>query len=531
MRIITEEPPGKVPRVRNAAIEETRETHVSWLYFTKNRVLKVKKPVSLGFLDFSDARFRRIACHDEVELNRRLSPRVYRGVLHGKWRGDAELEVLGACPSRRCGFTGHGHEHIVEMLRLPQERALSRIAERGALEEGVLSDLAETISAFHARAPAGIDEARYGTAEAVRSLVSENLAELAPFAGDRIGASLYLAAKDAQTRFLSESRQHLVRRHRAGKVRDGHGDLHLDHVFDLASPDITPPLSDTDRFAIIDCIEFGKRFRCADVAADVAFLHMSLMLHGLERLAEHWISAYSSVASDHDLYRVIDFYVLYRALVRLKVACISREELAIDRHQDLARRLLSRRHAPRLVAVGGPVGSGKSTLAEHLARRIGAVLVRSDVLRKRLLGIEPTASARAPPDKGAYDPALTQRIYEGMIDAAEAVMESGRSVVLDATWPTPDRRAVLAVAARKRGAPFRFVSLSCDRDTVRRRLAERDEKQNVISDARAADVEFLWNRYKQPLEIPSTNLVKIDTTKYDIECALARITASLKRTP
>jgi uncharacterized protein len=529
MEIQSEDPGRGRPALKGRSVERVDETHVSWLFFTPDRVFKLKKPVDLGFLDFRRAETRRDACHAEVRLNRRLAGEVYRGVLDVTARDDGSVQVEGPCPGPTCARVGPGEDHLVEMLRLPAERALSERLRAGAAGRSVVQALARRIHRFHAEAETSDAIAAAGSPEAVGRLVVENIEQLAPFASGPIPATLYRRAAEAQIGFLREHAGRLIDRMAAGRVRDGHGDLHLEHVFDLGD-------ENTPRFVVIDCVEFSDRYRHGDVANDVAFLAMSFALLGRDDLGDVFLEAYAGESGDHDLFRVIDFYVLYRALVRLKVACFAAggdeaKRATVATHVALVRRLLDRTRSPCLVAVGGPVGSGKSTLAREIALRTHAVLIGSDATRKRLLGLAPTDSARADVDRGAYDPALTDRVYTALLDGARAVLSSGRPVVLDATWPTAKRRADLRALASATSMPFRFLNLSCRRDTARARLEAREGRDDVESDARAGDLDVLWPRYEAPDEIPLSERIDLDTGALGVETAVETAICALPVDP
>jgi hypothetical protein len=305
--------PGAVHRV------ETIETHISRLYLADERVYKVKKPVRFAFLDFSTPELRERFCHEEVRLNRRLAPDVYLGVVpifHG---------ADGRFTFRDEG--GAVADHAVCMRRLPAHRMLDALLARGALDNALLERLAETLARFHAEAEAGPEIARHGTPDAVRGLVVGNVDELAPFVGAALSPRLHAHLRASAERFLDRQRKLLERRVAAGRIRDGHGDLHASNVCAL----------EDGRLAIYDCIEFNPALRAGDVACDLAFLAMDLDHRGFPGFAGvlgHW---YAAEAEDPELERLLSFYKAYRACVRAKVALLGAPESGEGRTDALAR--------------------------------------------------------------------------------------------------------------------------------------------------------------------------------------------------
>ncbi len=304
---------------------ELIETHISWVFLAEREVWKVKKPVSLGFLDFSEPPQRRAACEAEVRLNRRLAAEVYRGVVP---------ITRGRSGRHRFGGDGEPVDWAVHMHRLDETaRADRRLADGrlGALE---VERIAARLARFHAAARADAETAGYGSVEAIAGNVREN------FAQTRDSAAAFLTPAQAaeteawQLRFLEHNQHLFAERAAAGRVRDGHGDLRLEHVYMSAGGGSggDGDGEDDGGVVIVDCIEFNRRFRFADVAADVAFLAMDLSWQGRADLAERFLAAYAHRSGDYGLYPLIDFYESYRAWVRGKVAVL----LAADPHAAAA---------------------------------------------------------------------------------------------------------------------------------------------------------------------------------------------------
>lgn len=273
------------------------QTHISWIVLAGPCAYKIKKPVSLGFLDYSTLEKRRAACEREIVLNRRLCPKVYLGVVPvTEHYGQVEL-----------GGPGRVLDYAVWMRRLPEARMLDRLLERGEATARMVEAVADRLAAFHATAATGPGVDEYGTPEAVWGNAVENFDQTRPFIGRTIDARTWVLANWATRRFLDARRALFERRVAEGRVRDGHGDLHA------ASICMAEPL------AIFDCIEFNDRFRCSDVAAEVAFLAMDLEFNDRRDLAATFVDRYLAASGDDELRELLPFYISYRAFVRGKV--------------------------------------------------------------------------------------------------------------------------------------------------------------------------------------------------------------------
>ncbi len=503
------------PTLEGRAVDRVVETHVSWLFFTRDTVIKLKKPVKLGFLDFTEPAVRRRACEDEVRLNRRLAPGVYRGVRDVVRDGDT-VRLLGPCPgAEACTAT----DHAVEMVRLPDADCLATRLARGDFPPALLRRLARRLARFHAECPTGAGIDRHGAPRAVASLVTENLDQLAPFVDTRLPRTLFEAARSAQTGFLAEHADRLVARVRGGHIRDGHGDMHLEHFFLHGDP---------EQIVAIDCIEFSDRYRIGDTASDVAFLAMSFDLAGRDDLAEQLVAEYAVEAQDPDLYRVVDFYRLYRALVRLKVACLSGDPGEVDRHVALVRRLLAPRpRPPFLLATTGLVATGKSAVAEAIAGVTNGVWLGSDRVRKARLGLAPTESAVTRMGQGAYTAELKDAVYDDLVRFAAAVLDSGRPAILDATYPTPARRAKVSHLARDHGVPLVWLHLEAPRAVIRARLEAREGRTDLVSDARVEHFDALVEGYLPPDEVPRGTRLTLSTETAGLEATVEAVLARL----
>jgi hypothetical protein len=453
------------------------ETHISRVFLRADDVFKVKKAVDLGFLDFTTIEKRRAACEAEVRLNRRLAESVYLGVVPVLLDGREEWAV--------------------HMRRLPDsDRADVRLADRRLAEEHLLI-LAEKLARFHAEAPR-----REEGIEVVRFNVRENFEQTRDSIESYLTAAQVEEVESWQLRFLDEKEGLFAARVREGRVRDGHGDLRLEHVY----------IDDRNEVTIIDCIEFNERFRSADVVADVVFLAMDLAWHGRVDLAERFLALYARESNDYDLYPLVDFYESYRAFVRAKIAALVSKDEEARRYFLLA--LASGRRSlvsPVVIAVSGLIASGKSTVAERIAALMSAPVVDADRTRKHLAGLAPETPAPEKPFEGIYAPDFSERVYGELLRRAGAVLDSRRPVVLDASFRTKALRRDVRELARGRGLPFYLVECRAPLDVLRERLKER-EARTAVSDGRLEILDDFARSWEEVDELPPPEHVVLDTT-------------------
>jgi aminoglycoside phosphotransferase family enzyme/predicted kinase len=467
----------------------------------------VKRAVSLGFLDFRTIEARRAACDAEVRLNARLAPGVYRGVV---------AIARGADGRARIGGDGDVIDWAVHMRRMPDEARADVMLERGALSEEQIDCVAERVAAFHASARCDAETSRFGTRSAIAANVEENFAQTSIDAFVRREEADEIVAW--QRAFLAEHATRFDARIASKRIRDGHGDLRLEHVYFGPTP------------IVLDCIEFNDRFRFADVCADLAFLSMDLASHGRVDLAERFLARYARASNDFDMYALVDFYESYRAFVRAKICAMRGDAPGARRHLLLAlsadRRSLL---APAVVAVGGIIASGKSTIAERLGDAMGAPVVEADRTRKAMLGVAPTERIAESAWHGAYDPAFTDRVYAEVLRRAGVVLAAGRPVVLDASFRSKSMRAAARALAQSHGVPFHFVECRADAATCRSRLAAR-AKSSAISDGRIEIFDDFVAKFEPPDEIADVERTVLDTTHPPAE-SLATLRARLDTWP
>jgi aminoglycoside phosphotransferase family enzyme/predicted kinase len=466
---------------------EVRQTHISVVFLAGGHAYKVKKPVNLGFLDFSTLARRRHFCEEEVRLNRRLAPAVYRGVVPVTQNG-GRVRMEGR---------GEAVEWAVKMKRLPDEATLQKRLLRGEVGPDLVHALARKVAAFHARADSGKRIAAFGRFPVVARNARENFAQSLLQVGVTVSPAVFARLRSLTEEGLTHLRPLVAARARRGVPRDTHGDLRLDHVY--VFPDRPPP----EDLVVIDCIEFNERFRFADPVADMAFLAMDLAFHGRRDLAWAFADAYFEAAGDEEGRELLPFYTAYRAVVRAKVEGFELTEREIPAEEKEAALARARAHwllalteleapgrRPCLVLVGGVPGSGKSTLAAGLGERAGFTVQRTDVVRKELAGLAPQEPVAAPCRESLYTPERIEHVYAECLRRAEGLLCEGRRVLVDANFKEESRRQAFLAGAARLGVPAVCLLCQAPPETARARIGAR---RNDASDAD-------WSIYCQAVE-------------------------------
>lgn len=491
---------------------EVRETHAGVVILIGDVALKVKKPVNFGFLDFSTPDKRRKALQRELELNRRLAPEVYKGVY------------------TLCDEAGRLVEPVLVMTRMPSDRSLEAMALSGQDIDACVRAVARKVADFHARcadSSSSKEIARAGSLEAIQSKWRESFADLRRFVPDLFAAEILDEIEDLAISYLDGRERLLAERIREGEIKDGHGDLLTSDIFCVDS-----------RPEILDCIEFDDSYRYCDVASDTAFLAMDLIRLGRSREARLFLEEYVQASRRPIPYTLLEHYISYRACVRTKVAALSYEQGKADMAVH-ARALLdiTRDHGlrtrPLLVVVGGPPGTGKSSLAaaiqssDSFAAAVGGrprfEVFRSDVVRKEVAGIEPSARCDSGVDAGIYTAQFTARTYAEIGKRAEEELEMGRSVILDATFSDAELREIPRRVARSTGAVLVELHCQAPLEVCRTRIEQRLARGGDASEANVEVAEVISGRFDQwPTAQPIDTSASLDESVAEAIAAIQR---------
>jgi aminoglycoside phosphotransferase family enzyme/gluconate kinase len=457
---------------------ELVETHISWVLLAGDYAYKIKKPVDLGFLDFSTLPRRRHFCEEELRLNRRLAPQIYLGVVL----------VTGTPDDPRIGGAGEPIEYAVKMRRFAQEAQLDRVLARGELKPAHIDALADELARFHGEIAVAGRGTPFGEPDAVYAPMHENFEQIRP----RVDAALHAPlarleqwTQAAHKRLMSV----LATRKRDGFIRECHGDAHLANMALLDSGVV-----------LFDCLEFNENLRWIDVMSELAFAVMDLDDRGRPDLGWRLLNRYLEQTGDYAGLKVLRFYQVYRALVRAKVAAIrlsqpglSPDERAhaLDDYQgyvELSERYTQARATPLLIT-HGVSGSGKSTVAQMLIETYGAVRVRSDVERKRLAGLHPMARSESAIDAGLYTADLSRQTYARLGELARAVIDAGLPAIADATFLKHAQRDAMRTLAASLGVPFVILDTTAPDAVLRARVKIRRELGHDVSEATATVLE------------------------------------------
>jgi uncharacterized protein len=462
------------PSFYGAAVERVHiiATHASLVFLAGNYAYKLKRAVKFPYLDFSSLEQRRIACEAELALNRRTAPDLY-----------LEVRALSRTANGGIGFGTEGRvvDWVVVMRRFDQAALFDELAKSNRLNAPLMTELADHIAAFHQAAEPRLD---HGGAAALAAVVETNDTCLtaAPQAGFVTQDIVEIRQRSLDR--LAAIGALLDRRRAAGKVRRCHGDLHLRNVCLFEG-----------RPTLFDCLEFSDELASVDVLYDLAFLLMDLEHRGFADFSNLVLNRYLDLTGEDDGLAAMPLFLSSRAAIRAHVTAAAMErapklkpQMAAEARSYLELAAWFLRPRPcRLVAVGGLSGTGKSTLAAALAPSLGARVLPSDMIRKRLFEVAP--ETRLP--TSAYTSQVSRRVYQTLRQKAASALAAGYSVIIDAVSLKPSERHSFVTVAKAAGVPFAGLWLEAPLATMDRRLRARRH------DASDASPEVLTQQLQQ----------------------------------
>lgn len=452
------------------------ETHISWVILTGDYVYKIKKPINLGFLDFSTLEKRRFCCNEELRLNSRLAAEIYLDVV--PIAGTAEHPVLQGA--------GETIEYAVRMVQFPQQAQLDNMLAEGRLHNSHIDAIAVMVARFHQVTDIAPADSDFGDLQHVYHPVAENFSQIrehlhtSEFDDELAGLEDWSQSANKALAAVFEQRK------QDGFIRECHGDMHLRNLVWFNNK----PMA-------FDCLEFNPALRWIDTLSEIAFLVMDLQDRNQTALARRFLNDYLQQSGDYQGVKVLDFYLVYRALVRAKVAAIragqqgitaseqNEAEKEFQTYLQLAQSYTRSRN-PLLIITRGMSASGKSTLTQPLVETTGAIRIRSDVERKRMFGLDPTADGKAGIDQGIYSAEAGVKTYARLKQLAGAVLDAGFPVIIDAAFLKPDQRQPFMQLAREKQVPFIILEFTASADTLRARIKAR---AHDVSDADLAVLE------------------------------------------
>lgn len=459
---------------------EVVETHISWIFLTESFAYKVKKPLDLGFLDFSTLEKRRYFCNEELRLNRRLCPELYLSVVPVMQSGDSFF------------IDGEGKivDYAVKMVRFDRSMELDRMLGAGMLNTMHVDILSSLISGFHQGIPAVKAETGFGHPDNLIKPMLANFTHTEPTASNRVEA-IRLASIE---RWTLEEHQRLnplfLERQRGGFIRQCHGDMHTGNMVWWKN-----------RIFVFDCIEFNDTLSIIDVISDLAFLFMDLEHAGYPGFAWRLLNSYLMETGDYGALPMLRFYAVYRAMVRAKVTAIRYTQTTddIDRERVLQEHFsylhvaehYSHTQKPLLILTCGVSGSGKTTLSVDIAQRVEALLIRSDIERKRLAGFKALERSNKEANASLYTAENSNRTYKRLLDIATLSIREGLRVIVDATFLRAETRKLFLETARQLNCECRILHFHAPKEVVVERVEKRYLKGNDASDA---DVAVLFSQ-------------------------------------
>ncbi len=484
---------------------ERIETGLAWVFLCGSDAWKIWKPIRLEHIDCTTPEKRGRACQQEIERNQPLAPAMYRGVVPVH-RGEGG----GFC----IGGAGKVVDWAIHMHRLMDSDRADRRLSEDRLSGVQLIALAEQILRFHESTAVLSADKPYASPEELTSGIELRFARSRDRAADYLQLDHLEEVQASQLAFLKEHASTFRERRKQGFIRNVHGDLRLEHIF----------ISDSGEVAIIDRLESKEWHRWTDTAADISALSVDLNWRGRADLAEIFLSIYADRSGDFDLYKLVDFYEVYRAYLLGEIQASLAEELPAGTSsrnyaEEEARRYfllaLAEKRRPLLppivVVMSGLVASGKSTVARAIAFDVSAPIILSDHVRHKLLGTSPDEELNVESWERAFAPSFPEEVYTEVFRHAGNVLDSGRPVVVDGCFGNRRHRAKIQDIARRHGVPFLFVECQCTSEVAHERLSGRAATAAVSEEEWMAIYDGFRERWEPVEELPSEEHIIIDT--------------------
>jgi aminoglycoside phosphotransferase family enzyme len=487
---------------------ELVETHISWVLLTGEYAYKIKKPVDFGFLDFTTLAKRRHYCEEEIRLNRSWAPDLYLEVM--------PITVADGSPC--IGREGTPIEYTVRMRQFGYDMRLDRQLAIGELGVEDMLELATEIARQHLNAKQVETSERL--LRVTRQQIRDNYEALAGEVPDT-----FLSAQRRWMESKLDDYDSLIdERRKEGFFRECHGDLKLANIVRLP-----------EGIRAFDCIEFNRELREIDVVADYAFVMMDLRVRGAADLASVFLNRYLELTGDYRGACLLPIYEVYRSLVRAKILGIkireagasesaASDQRAMKRYCDHASAFTAQQR-PVLVAMTGFSGSGKSWLAKRLVPGLEAIQLRSDLERKGLAGLSPTADSQSEIESGIYDRATTDAVYDQLLETAGELLRAGLNVIVDASFLSASHRRLARQTAKRSGAKFALVRTIASETELRRRLKLRGKGASVSE----ADIAVLSHQLESADPLATSELDTANTVDTEEVIDIPELTSTLHR--
>lgn len=490
------------------AVIELLETHISWVILTGEYAYKIKKPVNLGFLDFSTLEKRCFYCNEEIRLNKRLAPQIYLQTV----------AFTGSETSPQINGSGPVLEYAVKMRQFRQQDQFDRLLEHNRLSHHDIRDLALLIAKFHQSARIVAADSNFGDAQHIYAPVEENYSQINTLVEtDEYRKALQSLAHWSQSEFHRLQPQ-FIKRKNGGFVRECHGDMHLRNIAKYRGA-----------IVVFDCIEFSDNLRWIDVISEIAFIEMDLHDRGRADYATILLNAYLQACGDYQGIPLLRFYLVYRAMVRAKVACIRAHQEGIEARErtetlgELSHYLnlangFTRPEPPALLITSGFSGCGKTYVSDQLMEYMPFIRLRSDIERKRLFGLAADDNSHSPIDSGIYTEEASVKTYQQLAELSHCILTSQWSVLVDAAFLFSDQRQPFQKLAADLNIPFLILHFYAPPSLLLERVRERQQSKSDASEADVLVLESQISRQKPPDSREIPYILEIDSSK-DIDTA------------
>ena len=498
------------PRIFGENISETSivETHISWVVLTGTYAYKIKKPVNFGFLDFSTLAKRKYYCDEELRLNRRIAPNIYADVV----------PILNTREGLRIGdYEGEVVEYAVKMIQFDADRLMSDLLKDNFIRNQDITNIVKILTTFYSSLSSDSEIQKFGDIPTITTNTEENFEQTENVVGKTISKETFDHIKKATRNFIKNNGSLFLKRIKEGYIKDCHGDLHSGNI-----------VIDKDGYiTIFDCIEFNERFRYSDVAADIGFLAMDLDYQNFPAHSAYLIHEYIRRSNDLSLLEVLNFYKCYRAYVRGKVIGFM---LSSDLDNDTEKKIvakakkyfelssyyadlfsctLHREKKPLLFLMHGLAGTGKSTIAHKISTDYNAMEIGTDVVRKKMAGMDKYQHQFDEYGKGLYSSKKTDDTYREVMNEAETFLKEGKNCILNGTFLQKKHQDWARELAQKYNAKMIIIHCVCDEEDIKERFAERAVEKSV-SDGRW-EIYLKQKKEYSPLQ-GDDNSVEINTS-------------------
>jgi len=484
------------------------ETHISWILLTGEVAYKIKRPVCFPFLDLRSLERRAFFCKEELRLNRRFAPQLYRDVC----------PIVMVDGTARIDAPGEPVEYAVKMSQFPRDDELDSLLAQARIAPAELAAFGRELASIHGNLPVASPPEQWGEPQSVHDNIVRNLEECAHAAAVFNGASAVRSLRPRLEKSLQCLAPLMSDRRERGRVRECHGDLHAANIVRLEST-----------LVAFDCLEFEPAFRWIDVADEVAFLLADLESRGYPQHEQAFLTGYLGRGGDYQACRLLPLYKAHHALVRAKVGALGLSGTgaatapandgplrAFLAYLDCAARALSRKSPAAMILMSGLSGSGKTWLAERIAPLLGAIHLRSDIERKRLAGVDDHVRTGSAVGEGIYHKDFTARVYAYLATAVEDILSGGYTAIVDATFSQRQEREAFRKLVSRLGVPARLIHCHASHDVLRSRVVERGRQER---DASEADVNVLeWQKEHWEAVVPDEQwtIISVDTADVDV---------------